>query len=110
MNNTIVDDEWYSVESSSLLKKILLKLDSIDQSVSNLSQRITQVEQKIDKLELYQIEKAKDTKQISNYLQELHIIKEREINALLREHIPFPFSLKKEVVPYSPQFSKFIKK
>jgi hypothetical protein len=110
MNNTVVDDEWYSVESGTMLKKILLKLDEINQSVTNVAQRISQLEQKMEKLELNNNEKVKDLKQISSYLQELHIIKEREINALLREHIPFPFVLKKEIV-HSPQsYSRFIKK
>ena len=107
--NASIDDEWYSVESSTILKKIITKLESIDQSISNLSDRIKTIEQKLDILDIKKEEDRIHSKLISSYLQELHILKEREINALLREHIPFPFLLKsKEESPINSS-SRFLK-
>ena len=105
--NASVDEEWYSVESSTILKKIITKLDSIDQSISTLSDRIKNLEQKMDILDVKKDEERMNVKLIASYLQELHILKEREINALLREHIPFPFLLKSK--EESSLASRFIK-
>lgn len=107
MNKAVVDEEWYTVENDKLLKQFLVKLDTIERSIQTVSQRIEELHQKIDMdkliLRVEQLNQkidseTKDTKTISNLLEELRVIKEREINALLREHIPFPFLLKNNVV------------
>lgn len=97
MEKVIVDDDWYSVESGKLLKQILSRLDTIEHSITKLSLRVEQLSKDKDDL------RSKDIKQISVSLQELHVIKEREINALLREHIPFPFLPKHDALAPSPQ-------
>ena len=107
--NPTIDEEWYSVESSTILKKIITKLDSMDQSISNLSDRIKTMEQKLDVLDTKTNEEQVQSKLIATYLQELHILKEREINLLIREHIPFPFLLKsKEESTRSSRFLNHI--
>ena len=107
MNKTVVDEEWYTVDNDKLLKQFLVKLDTIERSIQSVSQRVEELHQKIeiDKVvqrieQLHQKidSETKDNKTISNLLEELRVIKEREINALLREHIPFPFLLKNNVL------------
>jgi predicted nucleic acid-binding Zn-ribbon protein len=107
MNKIVVDEEWYTVDNDKLVKQFLAKLDTIEKSIQSVSQRVEELHLKIDTdklvLRVEQLHQkidseVKDTKAINNLLEELRVIKEREINALLREHIPFPFLLKNNVL------------
>jgi hypothetical protein len=96
------------------------KLNQIHQLVSNveteketrlidkmnvMDEKLNQIHQRVFHLEKEHEPRTIELKKISLSLDELRIIKEREINALLREHIPFPFLLKHEpkikVSPFS---------
>jgi hypothetical protein len=103
MEKVVVDDDWYSFDSNTLLKQILSRLDLIERSINTLSHRVEQLHSTKDTKDAKDDLRSKDIKQISISLQELHVIKEREINALLREHIPFPFLPKHDPLPSSPQ-------
>ena len=111
----LIEDDWYSTPDS---QQILLALKKISDNQDKHFSMISQMNDKIDDLskqvhvlsehhkELKNKEKEKmenkqklddkDFKKIKEMLQELNIIKEREINVLLREHIPFPFLLKRQ--------------
>jgi hypothetical protein len=121
-----IDEDWYSHDDTSLLKKIMEQQEkqiglllSINQSLEQLSGRMSTLEidnhhsiehisTRITKLD----EKIKesDISKIKKSLEELSVLKEREINALLREHIPFPFSVKHNSplanIPFRRPFSK----
>lgn len=107
------------------LKRIIDKMNVMDEKLNQIHNRVSNLEtetQLIDKMNVmdetlnqihhrvFHLEKEHEPrtielKKISLSLDELRIIKEREINALLREHIPFPFLLKHEpkikVSPFS---------
>lgn len=90
----IVED-WYSMDDKHVMaylkrisnqqEQILEQQGQLVSHISLLTKKIEMVESKLDK------EDKVDTKKISHALHELTVIKEREMNALLREHIPFPF-------------------
>ena len=89
MHDVIIDDSWYDPLNEqktiiSLLQKIItqqeketVKLNLIEQQLDYINTRLSQLENK--------------ERNISNALHELKVLKEREINILIREHIPFPF-------------------
>jgi hypothetical protein len=72
-----------------------------NRSMEHISLRISKVEEKL---------KDSDMTKIKKSLEELTVLKEREINALLREHIPFPFVMKHNSplanFPFRRPFSK----
>lgn len=109
MENNKIEEDWYSMDDKHVigyLKKIteqhdilLDKVDKLANKVDGLESMVKTYIQDQDKVEL---------KKINQALHELKIIKEREINIMLREHIPFPFqhpspSFK---VQFRPPFSK----
>ena len=105
----IVED-WYSMDDkhiTSYLKRlsdqqerILIQQDQIVSHLTLLTKKIEMIESKLNTcLEEKETDKV-DTKKVAHALHELTIIKEREINVLLREHIPFPFQHP------SPQFRR----
>ena len=122
-----IDDEWYATPDSQqvliALKKIIENQEKhgemicqMNQKINDLTQIIQHVQQEkkeyIEKKEkLEKIEKVdeKDVKKIKEMLHELTVIKEREMNALLREHIPFPFLMKQQSplsrIPFRRPFS-----
>ena len=89
MNDIIIDESWYDPLNEqktiiSLLQKIIthqeketVKLNTIEQQLDHINTRLSQLENK--------------ERNIHNVLHELKVLKEREINLLIREHIPFPF-------------------
>jgi hypothetical protein len=100
LDKNIIDEEWYSLDDKqSSLGKLLLKLDEIVTKQDLLSK-------KVDQLVKTQTEHKEYEKQVISALHELKVIKEREVNVLLRDHIPFPFnhpspSARKFRVPFS---------
>jgi hypothetical protein len=88
-----IDEEWYTLDSIKQIRNIehimerqdelCKKMDKIELVLTSILQRLEHTEKR----------NQKDTITVANALHELHTIKEREINLLLREHIPFPFKL-----------------
>jgi len=105
----LIEDDWYATPDSQqilfALKKICDNQDKYFTMISQMNDKIedltkqvhvlSEKELKYDKIDKQKLD-DKDVKKIKEMLQELNIIKEREINVLLREHIPFPFLLKKQ--------------
>jgi hypothetical protein len=113
MDKSLVDEEWYALESKhiqlseSLLSRyehliqkidhydkqmtlmienqdrIINKLDHLESSISHITQRNEHMEQR----------HHKENASITSALHELKMIKEREINIMIRERIPFPFGM-----------------
>lgn len=88
-----VEEDWYAMED----KHVIGYLKQIASQQEYLLTKVDQLAKKIDSIEssLHAVEdKLKDNvdvKKVEHALRELTIIKEREINILLREHIPFPY-------------------
>jgi len=87
-----VDEEWYTLDTVKDVRtlhfierqeELVKKMDKLEALLSTILQRIDVNEKR----------NQKDSVAITNALHELHTIKEREINMLLREHIPFPFKI-----------------
>lgn len=112
----LIEDDWYATPDSQqilfALKKISDNQDKYFTMISQMNDKIDDLSKQVQVLSEYQKElkelknnqklenkqrlDEKDVKKIKEMLQELNIIKEREINVLLREHIPFPFLLKRQ--------------
>ena len=89
----IVED-WYSMEDKHVigyLKKLVEQQDNIIEHLGIISNKIDVLETKVNSFTEEREKDTLDTKRVTQALHELKIIKEREINVLLREHIPFPF-------------------
>lgn len=92
--NNIVED-WYSIDNDKDKSK------SVDtESIKKyIDEKFSQLEHKIDiKFEqLFKVltHKEIENKKIQELLYELKNLKEREINVMIREKIPFPFGLPK---------------
>lgn len=106
-----VIDDWYTVDQKSkefekvnqniiVLIQLFQQSEKVNQSLldkmNEMDDKINQIHQRLFTLEKEHEPRIIELKKISLSLDELRIIKEREINALLREHIPFPFLLKHE--------------
>ena len=106
-------DDWYTVDQKSkefekvnlniiqfihLFQEESQRTEKINKSIldkmDEMNIKINEMNDKISHLEKEHEPKIIELKKISLSLDELRIIKEREMNALLREHIPFPFNLK----------------
>lgn len=113
MDKSLVDEEWYALESKQLQlselilaryehmlqkmeqydkqmvimmenqDKIIHKMDQIDSSISHIIHRNETMDQR----------HYKENSTITSALHELKTIKEREINIMIRERIPFPFGM-----------------
>ena len=93
MDKSIIDDEWYALESNkhlriveSMLERqddIVRKMDKLEIVTNSILHRIEQTEQRTHK----------ENMAIIAALHELKTIREREINIMIRERIPFPFGM-----------------
>ena len=114
MNKSLIDEDWYSIDTKilrqmeaitekqdeiisacSTLENINKKQDEMTSKLNNLENKVQMI---VTKLEARENKPSKDYKAIADLLQELKVIKEREINVLLREKIPFPFMFSKPIV------------
>ena len=117
MEHPVIED-WYSFEPKQLrvLETILERQEKILSKFEDMEQQLTSILNRLDHLDSNEKRTHKDSSEIHNHLSELKVLKEREINALLREKIPFPFMLNKAQVltplsmsfrrPFSSSFSK----
>jgi hypothetical protein len=96
--NNIVED-WYSIDndkdkSKSIDTESIKKY--IDEKFLQLENKIEhKLEHKLDQLFKVLTHKEIENKKIQELLYELKNLKEREINVMIREKIPFPFGLPK---------------
>ncbi len=105
MDSVTIDEAWYVDDQKtvlSLLRSIQQQHDTHQTAFMNtlhkynglleqhnetqqrILQRMEQLNNRLSKLELME-------RNINKALDELTVIKEREINCMIREHIPFPF-------------------
>jgi hypothetical protein len=102
MDKINVDEDWYTLDSMKQIKNI----EQIKERQDELHTRLDTIETKLDstlsllstflhRFETMEQRHHKENVAITNALHELHTIKEREINIMIRERIPFPFGLPK---------------
>jgi hypothetical protein len=91
------DDEWFSLELENKLNK---KIDSLQALVHQQTALIESLSSEIKQLkgELHFVQHSSTCQHLSSQndrthqlLEELKIIKQREVNLMLREKIPIPF-------------------
>jgi ABC-type transporter Mla subunit MlaD len=90
--NPVIDDEWYSVEVESRLNK---KIDALQALIHQQSQLIHQLTAELTALKT-DLTQSKTVTHSQNdrthqLLEELHVLKQREVNLALRSHLPTPF-------------------
>ena len=110
MANTITDDDWFSLDLESKLNK---KIDSLqtmvhqqNESIQHLSAEIKQLKKDLDSTHhrspCEHLSSQND--RTHQLLEELKLIKQRELNMMLREKIPVPFFSTKS--SFSPPVTK----
>ena len=87
-----VDEEWYAVDVETRLNK---KMDLLQELVYQQSQLIQQLSTEIVHLKT-ELSHSKTTTHTQNdrthqLLEELKVLKQRELNLALRSHLPVPF-------------------
>ncbi len=87
-----VDEEWYAVDVETRLNK---KMDLLQALVHQQSQLIQQLSNEIVHLKT-ELSLSKTTTHTQNdrthqLLEELKVLKQRELNLALRSHLPVPF-------------------
>lgn len=87
-----VDEEWYAVDVETRLNK---KMDLLQDLVYQQSQLIQQLSTEIVQLKT-ELSHSKTTTHTQNdrthqLLEELKVLKQRELNLALRSHLPVPF-------------------
>jgi hypothetical protein len=106
MDKSLVDEEWYALESKhiQLSESLLARLEQYDKHMLMMMENQDRLIKKMDQLEsslshiLHRNETMdqrhhKENATIVSALHELKMIKEREINIMIRERIPFPFGM-----------------
>jgi hypothetical protein len=92
-----LDDEWFSLDLESKINK---KIDSLQELVHQQTLLIESLSSEIKQLkgELHFVQHSSTCQHLSSQndrthqlLEELKIIKQREVNLMLREKIPIPF-------------------
>jgi hypothetical protein len=129
MDKSLLDEEWYALESKhnqlsetlrARYEHVLHKMEQYDKHMAMMMENQDKIIQKLDHLEssmvhiLHRIDimdqrHHKENASITSALHELKMIKEREINIMIRERIPFPFgmpSLASTPKPIRRPFSK----
>jgi len=97
------EDEWFSIDLESKLNR---KIDALQQVVQQqteliqtLSSEIKQMKQHVGSPCSHLSSQNDRTHQL---LEELKVIKQRELNMMLREKIPVPFFSTKSSFPHQP--------
>lgn len=87
-----VDDEWFSVDLESKMNRKIDALQSLVHEQMKLIQTLSD-EIKVLKGELHSThhQSATQNNRTHELLEELTLIKQRELNIMLREKIPVPF-------------------
>ena len=108
-----MDEDWFSLELESKLNK---KIDSLQEIVHQQSHLIASLSSEIKQLkgELQFVQHSTACQHLSSQndrthqlLEELKILKQREVNMMLREKIPIPFfSTHSSTIPTPFSFKK----
>lgn len=113
MDKSTIDEEWYALESKQLhvIETILKRQEHLiqlmterDQSIHDVLRQQAEIGSKLERLEsmfsslvhkndILEQRHHKETNAVTSALHELKMIKEREINIMVRERIPFPFGM-----------------
>jgi hypothetical protein len=113
MANTIIEDDWFSLDLESKLNKKIDSLQTLvhqqNESIQHLSAEIKQLKKDIDSTHhrspCEHLSSQND--RTHQLLEELKLIKQRELNMMLREKIPVPFfSTKSSFSPPNPPVVK----
>jgi len=88
-----VDEEWYTLDSIKQIRNIEVIMERQDELYNKMEKIEVQLSSILQRMDHTEKRNQKETNAITHALHELHTIKEREINMLLREHIPFPFNI-----------------
>ena len=92
LSNLNVEDDWFAVDLESKLNK---KIDTLQTLVNQQSEMIQQLSSNINQLksELHSTRhlSASQNDRTHQLLEELKVLKQRELNLALREKIPIPF-------------------
>lgn len=113
MANTIIEDDWFSLDLESKLNKKIDSLQTLvhqqNESIQHLSAEIKQLKKDLDSTHhrspCEHLSSQND--RTHQLLEELKLIKQRELNMMLREKIPVPFfSTKSSFSPSTPSASK----
>ena len=109
MANTIIEDDWFSLDLESKLNKKIDSLQTLvhlqNESIQHLSAEIKQLKKDLDSTHhrspCEHLSSQND--RTHQLLEELKLIKQRELNMMLREKIPVPFfSTKSSFSPLTP--------
>ena len=106
MANTIIEDDWFSLDLESKLNKKIDSLQTLvhqqNESIQHLSAEIKQLKKDIDSTHhrspCEHLSSQND--RTHQLLEELKLIKQRELNMMLREKIPVPFFSTKSSFPH----------
>ena len=113
MANTIIEDDWFSLDLESKLNKKIDSLQTLvhqqNESIQHLSAEIKQLKKDLDSTHhrspCEHLSSQND--RTHQLLEELKLIKQRELNMMLREKIPVPFfSTKSSFSPLTPPVTK----
>ena len=121
MDSTNIVEDWYAIEKSKNFNEIieLLELNHnriekyIDNKLIDMENKIlSSIDQHFKNFEKKEKEKEKelDYKKVHELLYELKNLKEREINLMIREKIPFPFGLPHKINSPKVSFLPFSRK
>ena len=105
MTNTIIEDDWFSLDLESKLNKKIDSLQTLvyqqNESIQHLSAEIKQLKKDLDSTHhrspCEHLSSQND--RTHQLLEELKLIKQRELNMMLREKIPVPFFSTKSSFP-----------
>lgn len=102
-----VDDEWFSIDLESKMNKKIDTLQTLVHEQMKMIQTLSD-EIKILKGELHSTHHQSSTQNNRTHelLEELKVIKQRELNLALREKIPVPFMQTQNAPPYSLPLTK----
>ena len=101
-----VDDEWFSIDLESKMNRKIDTLQTLVHEQMKMIQTLSE-EIKILKGELHSTHHLSSTQNNRTHelLEELKVIKQRELNLALREKIPVPFMQTQQNPPYSIRLS-----
>ena len=102
-----VDDEWFSIDLESKMNKKIDTLQTLVHEQMKMIQTLSE-EIKVLKGELHSTHHHSSTQNDRTHelLEELKVIKQRELNIALREKIPVPFLQTQQAPPYSLPLTK----
>jgi septal ring factor EnvC (AmiA/AmiB activator) len=102
-----VDDEWFSIDLESKMNRKIDTLQTLVHEQMKMIQTLSE-EIKVLKGELHSTHHQSSTQNNRTHelLEELKVIKQRELNFMLREKIPVPFVQTQQNPPYSIPLSQ----